>query len=174
MAQRNLPEKVKLIAGLIAGNTELFLNIRRPLERALKNTIDFDSETINFIYTDYYRKEMGQDLKRRFLSFKNNMSLEKIYETKIKTNELERLFSKSGKRTINIDPGYIDLSKLVLFSTKDYTHRVHLSKGIYAEVTLYYKDRTFNPWPWTYPDYKTKKYIDIFNNLRQVYSKGIG
>ena len=29
-----------------------------------------------------------------------------------------------------------------LFSTKDYSHRIFLNKGIFAEVTLYYKDRT--------------------------------
>jgi hypothetical protein len=88
------------------------------------------------------------------------------------TNALEAKLSKEGKRTVNIDPGYIDMAKLVLFSTKDYTHRLYLNKGIFAEVTLYYKDDTFNPWPWTYPDYKSSEYIAIFNHIRGLYKKG--
>jgi hypothetical protein len=72
-------------------------------------------------------------------------------------------------RSVNIDPGYLDLAKLVLFSTKDYTHRIHVGKGIFAEVTLYFQDDSFNAWPWTYPDYKTKEYIGIFNTIRGIY-----
>jgi len=73
-----------------------------------------------------------------------------------------------GPRSINIDPGYLDLARLVLASTKDYKHRIYLNKGIYAEVTLFYQDRTFQPWQWTYPDYKTPEYIAIFNKIRDI------
>ena len=169
MGRVNLPERVKLIVGLIAGDPELFSKIDKALEKALKNHIDFDSGIIDFAYTDYYNEEMGPNLKRRFLSFKGHVSLEDIYEVKLKTNSLERRFSEDGHRTVNIDPGYLDLSKLVLFSTKDYTHRIYIAKGIFAEATLFYQNKTFNPWPWTYPDYKTKSYIEIFNHIREIY-----
>ena len=91
----------------------------------------------------------------------------------IKKNKIEAKNSFSGKRVINIDPGYLDLSKLVLFSTKDYTHRIHVGSGIFAEVTLFYKDKNFTAWPWTYPDYKTKDYLSIFNTMRDIYKKDI-
>ena len=81
--------------------------------------------------------------------------------------------AKGISRIINIDPGYLDLSKLILASTKDYKHRIYLTKGIYAEVTLFYQDKTFCPWEWTYPDYKTGEYIEIFNRIRQIYAEQI-
>ena len=83
----------------------------------------------------------------------------------------EKKFSKNSLRRINIDPGYLYASKVILASTKDYSHRIYLSGGIFAEDALYYEDKSFQSWPWTYPDYKTKGYIEFFNNLRRVYLK---
>lgn len=124
-----------------------------------------------FTYTAYYEKELGYNLKRIFLSFNKLIGLEKIYKIKIYTNRLEEVLSVQGRRQINIDPGYLDASKLVLLSTKDYSHRIYLRNGIYAEATLVFKNKTFGPWPWTYPDYKTDTYINIFNSIRQIYLK---
>ncbi|TBR17311.1 DUF4416 family protein, partial [bacterium] len=67
----------------------------------------------------------------------------------------------------------IDLAKLVLASTKDFTHRIYLNKGIYAEITLFYQGNSFKSWDLTYPDYRTDKYIEIFNHLRQIYAQQI-
>jgi Domain of unknown function (DUF4416) len=114
---------------------------------------------------------MGNNLKRKFLSFQKLFDLKDIYKVKLKTNMLERRLLKLGRRSVNIDPGYLDLAKLVLFSTKDYTHRIYLNKGIFAEATLFYKDKRFNAWPWTYPDYRSEAYIDIFNSIRELYCK---
>lgn len=114
---------------------------------------------------------MGPGLKRRFLGFSRLADLNGLHRSKIRTNAVENRLSQKGSRTVNIDPGYIDAAKLVLFSTKDYTHRIHTSNGIFAEVTLFYKDRTYNPWPWTYPDYASREYIRIFNQIREGYLK---
>ncbi len=131
--------------------------------------VDFESPVLDFIQTDYYKKEMGDGLKRQFLSFKRTMALDGLSVVKLKTGRLEKRLSLGGKRTVNIDPGYLDLAKLILFSTKDYSHRIYLGKGIFAEATLFYKDKSFNPWPWTYPDYRTPAYIEIFNGIREIY-----
>ncbi len=72
-------------------------------------------------------------------------------------------------RLINIDPGYVDLAKLVLASTKDYAHRIYLRKGIFAEITLSYRGNSFSPNDWTYPDYRSAEYIGIFNQIRKLY-----
>lgn len=167
------PQKVKLVAGLISGDAELLGKAKQILEKAFKNQADFESEAIDFVHTDYYKDEMGEDLKRKFLSFAKSVGLRDIYKIKLKTNLIERKLSRYGKRTINIDPGYLDLSKIVLLSTKDYSHRVYLDKGIFAEVALYYRDKSFNPWPWTYPDYKTRAYIDIFNSIREIHRQSL-
>ena len=168
MASPRRPDKAKLVAGLLLGDTGNFLKVKKALERIFGRA-DFESRTLDFSHTDYYAQEMGEGLKRKFLSFEKPVDLKNICNVKLRTNALEKRFSRSGRRTVNIDPGYLDLSKVVLFSTKDYSHRVYLDKGIFAEVTLFYKDRTFNPWPWTYPDYRTKAYIDIFNSIRENY-----
>ena len=167
------PGNVKLIIGLLFGDNEVFGKAKSLLERKF-GRIDFESETIEFVHTDYYAKEMGRNLKRKFLGFEKLLNLNKIYKVKIVTNSIEEKLLKHGKRTVNIDPGYLDMSKLVLFSTKDYSHRIHIDKGIFGEVTLFFKDGSYRAWEWTYPDYKTKIYIDIFNNIRENHKKEIG
>ena len=82
----------------------------------------------------------------------------------------EQFFFKDTKnRRINLDPGYVSASKMVLASTKDHAHRIYLGKGIFAEITLRYYQKTFQPWEWTYPDYRTQEYIDLFNQIRKIY-----
>jgi hypothetical protein len=95
-----------------------------------------------------------------------------IADIKLKTNEIEDAFSLNGKRRINLDPGYLTLAKIVLVSTKNYSHRIYLKKGIYGEVTLiYYKDGTFKPHLFTYRDYQDKACTDIFLHVRELLKK---
>jgi len=98
---------------------------------------------------------------------------ETIADIKLKTIEIEDLLSLNGKRRINLDPGYLTLAKIVLASTKNYSHRIHLKKGIYGEVTLIYysKDGTFKPHLFTYRDYQDKACIDIFLHVRELLKK---
>ena len=135
--------------------------------------IDFQSHELDFNYTDYYFSEMGRPLKRLFIGFEKLISEEKLAEIKIYTNSLEERLSREGKRRINIDPGFLSAGKLILATTKNYNHRIYLKKGIFAEVTLFYKKDGFHPWPWGYPDYQSKEYLDIFNAIRQIYLKQI-
>ena len=162
-------ERVKLIVGLISNDDALLGKIGAKLENKLKNKIDFESGVMGFDYTDYYNKEMGGSLKRKFLGFKKLVRLERIAKVKLLTNDIEKRFCTSGKRAVNIDPGYVDMAKLVLLSTKDYSHRVHIGNGIFAEVTLHYKNKRFESWPWTYPDYKSEEYARIFGIIRDIY-----
>ena len=117
---------------------------------------------------------MGRGLKRRFYSFSESIKPDRLVDIKLLTNEIEDRFSRSAdfpSRRINLDPGYISPAKLVLASTKNYSHRIYLAKGIYAEVTLYFEKGTFHSFPWTYPDYKSKEYLEIFNKIRGGYLK---
>ena len=99
------------------------------------------------------------------------IQIAQLSKIKVFTNRVENKLSLNSRRQINIDPGYLDMAKLVLASTKDYKHRIYLDRGIYAEITLFYRDKTFQPWEWTYPDYRTSDYIRIFNQIRQVYAQ---
>lgn len=163
---------VKLIIGFIFKEESIYDNAKGILQRYF-GEIDFESPLFDFTHTDYYQKEFGTPLKRKFVSFKKLIPAQNLPKIKITTNKIEQRLSCGASRLINIDPGYLDLSKLVLASTKDYRHRIYLDRGIYSEVTLFYQNKTFNPWEWTYPDYKTSEYIALFNQIRQIYSEQI-
>lgn len=160
---------VKLIAGFIFKEETVFQKARFIVEKYF-GSIDFQSQPLNFTHTDYYRKEFGDGLYKRIVSFRKLIPPQKLPEAKILTNKAEKRLSSLRKRRVNIDPGYLDLSKLVLASTKDYAHRIYLNKGIYAEVTLFYRHKSFAAWECTYPDYRTPQYLAIFNQIRQIYS----
>jgi hypothetical protein len=166
------PHKVNLIVGLLSKDTAALARAKASLERIF-GRVELEGPLLDFTHTDYYKEEMGSPLKRQFLSFERLCGLKGICGAKVRTNRLERRLSRGSKRTVNIDPGYLDLAKLVLFSTKDYSHRMYLDKGIFAETTLFYKGGTFNPWPWTYPDYATAAYIGFFNKVREIYKAKI-
>ena len=167
MAKTHKTEPVKLIAGLLYADTEIFLSTLNTLEGKF-GPVQHETEPVAFTFTDYYRKEMGSDLKRCFISFENPVSPEHLADIKVATNKLEsRNLNDSGGRKINIDPGLISLANLVLASTKDFAHRIYLGQGIYGEVSLLYENRAFIPLPWTYPDYHQPATIEFLVRVRE-------
>jgi hypothetical protein len=115
---------------------------------------------------------MGPDLKRCFVSFAELISPERIAEIKRMTMDLEVRLADDclrppEQRVVNLDPGYMNLSKLVLATTKDHAHRIYLDRGIYAEVTLRFCQGKWTAWPWTYPDYAAETYHPFFMQVRQ-------
>ncbi|MFH1714768.1 MAG: DUF4416 family protein [Elusimicrobiota bacterium] len=159
---------VKLFCALIYSNKDIYNNAKNYLIEKFGD-IDIETIEIEFIFTDYYKNEMGETLTRRFLSFRNLINPADLSGIKHITNDIESSYLESGNRKINIDPGYLDEAKVVLATTKDYTHRVYIGENMYAEVTLYFNDKIYKPWPWTYPDYKTKEYIGFFMEMRGFY-----
>lgn len=166
--QKVLP--VKLFAGLIADSNE---NIENALKRlkGFFGPVDAESRAVPFDFTEYYAQEMGINLLRKWVSFQKLINPETLSKIKLKTNRIEERLSLDGKRKVNIDPGYINQSKVVLASTKDFSHRIYLSKKIYAEITLIYKQKEFTSLPWTYPDYKSKAAQEFLNRAREIFSK---
>lgn len=168
MGRINKHQPVKLVIGFIFNN-ESILDKAEHILRKRFGKIDYESQILAFTHTDYYEAEFGKDLKRKFISFQNLILPENLPQIKIRTNAIEKKLSRNGMRSINIDPGYLDMAKLILASTKDYKHRIYLDRGIYAETTLFYQNKSFAPWEWTYPDYKSADYIRIFNRIREIY-----
>lgn len=140
--------------------------------KALRNELgetDFESPVLTFKGTSYYESEMGKELKRKIITFKKLIAREKIREIKIFTAALEEKFSESGKRTINIDPGYIAQEHVILATGKGFAHRPYLGDGVYAELTLIYRDNEFTTLEWTYPDYGGTEMRGLFQGLRRKY-----
>jgi hypothetical protein len=166
------PASVKLIASLLTGEMSLLPEVRAALVQAFGPT-DLESEILPFDHTDYYAAEFGPALQRQFVTFERLISPEELPAVKRQTNELEQSFAQEGRRRVNIDPGYVSLSKLALATTKDHAHRLYLGQGIYGEVTLAYQQGRFRPWPWTYADYASDHYCALFMEIRKRYKAQI-
>ncbi len=118
------------------------------------------SEEYNFPI-EYYYKEMGKDLVRKFLLIEGNFPIGKLVEAKLWAYGFEKQSSVEGKRGINIDPALLFTPSLIIATFKPFSHRVPLSKGVYAHLELLFIKGKPMPLPWTYPDFASKKY-DIF------------
>lgn len=164
------PAPVVLLVGLLSGDPDLLRRARQLLSRRF-GPIQHESPLWPFEATDYYAAEMGTGLQRGFASFAQLIAPDHLVEVKHETNALEAQIAEQClqpdlARPVNIDPGYIDLSKLVLASTKDSGHRVCIGRNLYAEVTLRYQHGAWHTLPWTYPDYARPEYHAFFTRVR--------
>jgi uncharacterized protein DUF4416 len=172
MSNPREPDPVKLIIGLFSPEKGLLDQVIGELSNTF-GQIDWNSPELFFDRTKYYTKEMGWPLHRRFVSFEKLVRADHLADIKLKTNEVERRYIRDGNRLVNIDPGYISPERLVLATGKNYVHRIYLSKGIYADLTLVYKRKSFVPLEWTYPDYAEPETMGLFNGVRMQYMNQI-
>ena len=168
MSKLKKPKPVKLIMSIIFKEKEILNAVMQELS-SIFGQMDFASEILPFNFTDYYCKEMGKPLKRQFISFLKLISPETLPEIKHETNKVELKYSKEEKRQANIDPGYITAERLVLATGKNFTHRIYLKDGVYADLTLIYQNKDFRPLSWTYPDYASPGIREIFKQIREKY-----
>lgn len=169
MGTPKVPLPAKLVISIIFSSEGLINKAKGKLEEIF-GKIDFVSEKLPFDYTDYYTKEMGKGLFRRFVSFAEPISRERLSEVKLITNRIEKEFSTfEGKRRLNIDPGFLALEHFILATTKSYTHRPYLKDGIYVDLTLIYEKGSYRALKWTYPDYASEEIINILNTLRKEF-----
>jgi hypothetical protein len=129
------------------------------------------SGAFDFTETAYYAATMGDDLKKQFIACGEPIDPGELARIKCETNKWEAEYAALGRhpepRPLNLDPGYITPAKLVLASTKDHAHRIYLQDGIYAEVTLAYRSRKWQPLEWTYPDYRRADFQAFFTTCRE-------
>ena len=169
MGQIRQVEPVKLFVGMLSAYPGALADAEAALVEPL-GPVDVRSDIFAHEFTEYYRDEMGQPLVRLFVSFERLIAPDQVVAVKRLTNEIENRIAGEGQwpvlRPMNLDPGYIAPSKLVLASTKDYSHRIHLQEGIYAEVTLLFVRGDWKDLEWTYPDYRTPAYHKFFTQVR--------
>lgn len=121
-----------------------------------------------FTQTTYYAREMGPGLRRQFLAFERRLDPALLAAVKREGIAIEAEWMDGANRRVNIDPGCLTRAKLILASTKDHAHRIPLGDGIHAEVTLvYHRGRGYEPWPWTYPDYREEWVRAWFTEARR-------
>jgi hypothetical protein len=161
---------VKLICGVLYIR-KLDLTSADQKLISLLGPIDFKSPEFDFIFTDYYAPEMGGDLKKCFYSFGRLIMPDTLPDIKNATIRIESEFAMDGNRTVNIDPGYLEESKLVLASTKNFSHRIYMRDDIWAEVTMRYARGKFIIHDWTYPDYSQDLGIAFLTKVREIYKR---
>lgn len=173
MGQLKEHPPVKLIIGITTGPEIRMSEIRNLLE-AKYGPVETESEAFAFSkFTSYYSREMGEDLVKQFFVFGRLIRPESLADIKNETNLLENRYLSEGRRRVNLDPGYISEAKLVLATTKNYTHRIYLRDGIFGDVHLCFTQNDFQPQPWTYPDYQQPWLIAFFKSVRNNYLKQI-
>lgn len=164
------PPPVQLFIAFIYSESSELKKCIKKLENNF-GPLSLKSKIFEFKHSEYYNKEMGDNLYRKVIGFQNLIERDKLVEIKIFTNSMEKQFSFEERRTINIDPGYISGEHLILATGKGFYHRPYLGKGVYADLTLVYQENRFRTLEWTYPDYNSKNMLGVFYKLREIYTE---
>jgi hypothetical protein len=138
-------------------------------------SVGLESIPFDFVQTRYYERSMGKGLRKRFCVFCELVAPEILAEVKRFSNALEAQLAAENRfpenRPLNLDPGFLTLGKVMLATTKDQAHRIYLRDGIFAEVTLRYEAGAYQPWPWTYADYRQPDVLAFFQQARDYYRR---
>jgi hypothetical protein len=164
------PPPVQFFASIIFSDSGILSRVEASLSARI-GAIEEKTATMSFSQSDYYAPEMGMDLTRCFILFQPLLGRERLVDIKRSTNEIEQAFAIHGRRSVNIDPGYIALEHMVLGTTKGFAHRIYLGQGIFADLTLVYENGTYCGLSWTYPDYGSSELISLLNGWRERYKR---
>ncbi len=165
--QYDPPPAAKIFCGFIYVPDLNLAEVLCLLEQAW-GSVEFISRRIDFAYTRYYGTEMGSPLTRKFVSFREEVDQEDLPRLKWEAKRVEGSYLNAwGGRRVNIDPGLLLPERLVLATTKPFAHRPYLARGIYADLTLVYRKKSYRPLVWTYPDYRAPDALRMINNLRK-------
>ena len=174
MAEPRPPLPALLVVAAFSRHADALAAARQLLEREF-GLAGLAGEPFPFDQTAYYEATMGADLRKQLLAFRDLVAPERLAEIKLRTNALERELASAGgwpePRPLNLDPGFLALGKFLLATTKDQAHRIYLRDGIYAEVTLRYHAGAFEPWPWTYADYREEQVRTFLRECREYYRR---
>ena len=172
MSRPHLPRPAKLVVGVFAKDQSFFPAVADDLVREF-GELDLVSCWIPFDFTRYYESEMGTPLFRRLMAFKQLIPQEDLAGIKWRTNSVEEKYMSGSNRRVNIDPGYLLLERFVLATGKNFSHRIYLTRGIYADLTLIYQKGAYQALPWTYPDYRQAAILDFLTNVRRKYASDL-
>lgn len=171
MGELTKPNAVLLLVAVSSRYAAALDWARERIERQI-GPLALVSDAFDFTETDYYAATMGGDLKKLFIACERLVDPGDLAAIKRRTNNWEAEYAALAghpePRPLNLDPGYVTPAKLVLASTKDHAHRLYLGDGIYAEVTLAYRSRQWQPLEWTYPDYRRDDYQAFFTACRET------
>ena len=171
------PASVKLIIGILAANEHCRVRAVEAITQTF-GTIDMISDTWPFTQTHYYDQETGPSILRGFVTIDQPIHPGTLAQVKHQTNDIEKdlaqALSEHAIRPVNLDPGIIEPSKLVLASTKNFSHRIYIGQNMFAEITLIFDKGQWRFTPYTYPDYQTPHYLAFFSQVREKIKAQLG
>jgi hypothetical protein len=174
MGHLRLPDPVVLIVAAFSRHATALAWAQTRLEHAF-GPVALTSLRFEFNQTRYYEPTMGPGLQKQFFVFDRLVAPDCLPEVKRLTNDLEATLAGTStypeSRPLNLDPGLLSLGKFLLATTKDQAHRIYLRDGIYAEVTLRFQAGQFEPWPWTYADYREAAVRAFLKDVRDWYRR---
>ena len=171
MSRRKTPPHARLIFSVIYRDDEDFENTVRAIHGRI-GRIEYAGGPFPFDRSDYYEREMGAPLFRRFLLAADDVPREDLVQAKLSAESIESEFSADGKRNVNIDPGLLTDENVVLATGKNYSHRIYLRDGVYADLTLVFEKGEYRPLPWTYPDFASPEIRTFLTMLRTLCRAG--
>ncbi|MEA2062733.1 MAG: DUF4416 family protein [Gemmatimonadota bacterium] len=168
---REQAQPVKLFVTVLYREEDLLEQARRLLT-GLFGPEDSRSAPFPFDHTDFYTEEMGEPLSRIFISYERLVHPQYLVAAKLEAARIEaELAGPGGKRRVNIDPGTLDYLKVVLASFKFMPYKIYLDRGVWADLTLYYRKGGWEKFEWTFPDFKTGRFDKTLLGIRRIYKR---
>lgn len=185
------PPSVRFVAVFSA--EDRFLRIALERLEAHWGKIASLGQAFDFVESPYYLRTMlvprpsetsldrpPRALRKQMALFADPYDPAELAADKLQSNRWERDWTEEltsnqddSKRLVNIDPGYLSMTKLVLASTKNREHRIYLRDGIYAEVTLAFRDQVWTSMPWTYADYQRPDVLEFLKLARKGFTSNL-
>ncbi len=164
------PEPVKVFAAVLAAPG---VDLGAVLDECVVRwgAVDHAGELVPFKVTNYYEPEMGAGLARAIVSFERLDAPEALVARKHEAVAIEDAFRAGGARRANIDVGYFDIHKIVLGSLKYDAQKIHLGRGVYADIVARYYEGEYRPYDWTFPDFRARLYDGDFAAVRAIYKR---
>lgn len=168
MAKPEAVTPVKLLVAILWADAEALQAAVEELQ-SVWGPLDFTGADRPFDRTDYYAEEMGAGLQRRLVTFAGLVPSENLRPAKLRCNEIEDRLSAAHGRRVNLDIGYLDHNKIVLASLKYAGQKIHLGDGVYADLIARYKHGRYQPFEWTFPDFRDGRYDGELAQIRSAY-----
>jgi hypothetical protein len=156
------------LCSCITGRPELLPGLERELIRAF-GEIALTSDPFAFDTSPYYREEMGEELQRYWYGFRKLWRPERLASYRTATGTLEVAFGKKGRRQVNLDPGYLDLGKLVLASLKEAPDKIYVGECVWAHICLRYDSGSFFAPEHSFPDFQDGRFDRFMLRARTLY-----
>jgi hypothetical protein len=168
MSQAVEPAPVLRMCSCLTGDRGLLPAVERKLVHAF-GEVALKSPAFPFDGSDYYREELGDPIERFWYCFAALCGAELLPDVRRTTGRIEASFAADGKRRVNLDPGYLDLGKLVLASLKQAPDKIYMGRGVWAHTCLRYRFGELTAPDHSFADFRDGRFNGFMLEARKLY-----